>query len=235
MAAAKAPAEAADRRRAVTSRELVVIGAGEHARVVIEAARGSAAWDILGVVDRDLTGAVPAPLGVARLGDDAAFEVRLRSLDPADRPSIILGMAGTPGSDVRRRLAARYGDLARWATVCHPTAWISPSAVIGPGSVVLAGAIVNSGARVGAHAIVNSRAIVEHDVVLDDFVHVAPGAVLGGGVRVDAGAFVGLGALVRDHIAIGAEAIVGMGAIVVADVPANATVLSPRVRRVRLS
>ena len=52
----------------------------------------------------------------------------------------------------------------------------------------------------------------------------ALGAVIGGGTHLGADVTVGLGAAVRDHLSIGDRAVIGMGAVVVEDVPADTTV-----------
>jgi len=210
---------------------LVVIGAGEHARVVIDAARSTPEdWVVDGVVDGH-DGPGKDASGLRALGDDTAYLARLADVAAADRPALILGV-GAPGEpDRRRAIVARYAGLARWATLVHATATISPDASIAGGAVVLAGAVVGPGARIGPHAVVNSGAIVEHDVSLGAFGQIGPGAVIGGATRIGEGAFIGLGARVRDHVTIGAEAVVGMGAVVVADVPAGALVLGIPARR----
>jgi acetyltransferase EpsM len=226
MGAAGAAAQGTDPDRPVTARPLVVLGGGEHARVVIEAARSRpGTWEVAGVVDPSpLPGAVSG-LGVTHLGDDAAFEARMSTAsDDAGRPWLVIGLGGIdPGP--RRSLADRHGEDAEWATVVHDTAWVSPSATLDAGAVILAGAIVDAGARIGRHAIVNSGAIVEHDVTVGAFSQLAPGAVVGGGTSIGDGAFIGLGARVRDHVAIGESAIVGMGAVVVGDVAPCTTVV----------
>jgi acetyltransferase EpsM len=212
----------------MTGRPLVVVGGGEHARVVADAARtNSAAWRLVGFADPD-----PAPdaadrLGLANVGDDAALLAMLSTTAVDDRPWLVLGI-GSIGA--RRAVIGRLGQVAAWATVVHATAWVSPAAVLGPGAVVLGGAVVNTGAAVGAHAIVNSGAVVEHDVRLGAFAHIAPGAVVGGGTLVGDGAFVGLGAMVRDHVRIGGDAVVGMGAVVTQDVAARASVVGSPAR-----
>lgn len=214
----------------MTARTLAIIGGGEHARVVADAARsGSDPWRVLGIVD-------PAPVSapgadLAELGDDDVFAARLRSMDAADRPMLVLGVGGDVA--IRRRLKDRFAGLGSWATVVHAAAWVSPTATVEAGAVVLGGAIVNTGTRIGAHAIVNSGAIVEHDVVVGGFAHVGPGAVVGGGASIGDGAFVGLGARVRDHVDVGPDAIVGMGAVVVADVPGRSMVIGVPARVTR--
>ncbi len=202
----------------MTTRSLILLGAGEHARVVAEAA-SLADWQVVGYAAPEPTDGIPGEW----LGDDGAVADRLAAADPADRPALVLGFGAT--GPLREAAGARFGIDTAWAAIVHPAAWVSPSARLEPGVVVLAQAVVNTGARIGPHAIVNSGAIVEHDVVVGGFAHVAPGAVLGGGVVVGERVHVGIGAAVRDHVTIGADAVVGMGAVVVADVPAGTTVV----------
>lgn len=209
--------------RPAAPRALVVIGGGEHARVVIETARTAAVpWDV-----RGYTAPAPSPgeAPARYLGSDDVLTAGGPDLDDA---ACVLGFGGGESSgDLVRRLgtADGLGSGAQWATVVHATAWVAPSAELEPGVVVLAHAVVNSGARIGRHAIVNSGAIVEHDCVVGAGTHLAPGAVLGGGTRVGSAVFIGLGARVRDHVAIGDGAVVGMGAVVVAAVAPGARVV----------
>jgi UDP-perosamine 4-acetyltransferase len=56
-------------------------------------------------------------------------------------------------------------------------------------------------------------------VVVGAFCHLGPASALGGGAQVGAGSYLGLGARVRDHVRIGERTLVGMGAVVVANLP----------------
>jgi acetyltransferase EpsM len=209
----------------VSAEALVVLGGGEHARAVIEAARTvPGAWRVTGLVDPAPAARTVALTGVPRLGDDAWFAAAHRAATPADRPRLVLGIGVPGGTAARRALVDALGPDAAWAVVIHAGAWVSPSASLAPGAVVLAGAAVNAGAEIGPHAIVNTGAVVEHDVRIGAGAHVGPGAVIGGAAAVGDGAMIGLGALVRDHVTVGADAIVGMGSVVVADVAPGMTV-----------
>jgi acetyltransferase EpsM len=199
---------------------IVLIGGGEHARVLIEAVRStSGAPEVIGFVDPEPCEETTRRLRVPRLGGEDIL---------VDHPGAVgvLGFAAPDARERRRETVRRLSPLlSGWATVIHAAAWVSPTATIGEGAVIMAGAVVQSGAMIGAHGIVNSGAVVEHDVVLGEHVHVAPGATLGGAVRVGAMAHIGLGAAVRDHISIGPGATVGMGAVVVRDVGPGVTVM----------
>lgn len=197
---------------------LVVIGGGEHARVVIEAARTQPArWQVEGFADPQPCPETQQRLGVAWLGDDAAVRAR-----PGER-RYVLGVGAVGVSDLRQAIAARYAG-ARFAAIVHERAWVSPTAHVEDGAVVFAGAVIQSGARIAAHAVVGSGTIVEHDVELGAFVQTGPGVVIGGGARIGEGSYLGLGACVRDHVAIGARVMVAMGAVVTSAV-ADGTVV----------
>jgi acetyltransferase EpsM len=203
---------------------VVVIGGGEHARVVMECILSRPdLWQLMGYVDREPRAETTARIGVTYLGDDTAvtpFERNLR---------FVLGVGSIGGgkpTSVRQGLAVRYAAAgAKWATVVHARAWVSPTAELAEGVVVGPGAIINTGASVGSHTVVNSAAVVEHDCSIGPFASLAPGTILGGGVRIGSGAYLGLGCRVRDHLSIGEGATVGMGAVVLRDVEAGATVI----------
>lgn len=211
----------------MTGRSVVLIGGGEHARVLAAAVSAGGGDAICGYLDSERSRELEQDHGVSWLGTDQAFRGDGASWG-------LLAFGGVESSGRRRGAVERLTpQLAGWANVVHPTAWVAPTAHLGEGTAVLAGAIVNAGASVGSHCIINTGAVIEHDVVLGDHVQVGPRAALGGGVTVGADAYIGLGALVRDHVSIGAAAVVGMGAVVVAGVRDGARVMGVPARERR--
>ena len=210
----------------MTARPLAIIGGGEHAVVVLEAARSRPdLWEVVGFTDRVRRSRLATQHGPAEdLGDDDVLARRLRD-DPDHAPALVLGIGGGTRPGDRASSVERFGPAVEWATIVHASAIVSPSAQLGAGSLVGAGAIVQAGAVVGRHAIVNTGAVVEHDVVLGDFTHVGPAVAVGGGTRIGARVFIGLGARIRDHLTIGDDATIGMGAVVVSDVAAGRRVV----------
>ena len=209
---------------------VIGIGAGGHARVVIEILRLMGGYDLAGLLDSrpELQGA--QVLGVPVLGDDSL----LPGLYAQGVRHAFIGLGGTGDTRPRRRLY----ELARGlgfeiVAAIHPQAVLSPSAQIGRGPTVMAGAVINAAARLGENVIVNSGAIVEHDCVIGNHVHIASGARLASTVHVGDSAHIGLGACVRQCVRIGAGAIVGAGAVVVKDVPDDAVVVGVPARVLR--
>jgi len=212
---------------------LVIIGGGEHARVVLDAARSRPdLWTPAGYADSGPIAETERRGAVPYLGDDAAAAPEALRLGAC----VVLGFAALGSARKRRELVA-YWTAARvpFGIVVHARAWVSPEAVLEPGVVVLAGALVVTGAHVGAHAVLNTAAVIEHDVRIGAFTHVAPGAILGGGAEVGDDCHVGLGARVRDHVRVGQSATIAMGAVVVGPVETGAVVAGVPARPMRRS
>jgi UDP-perosamine 4-acetyltransferase len=195
---------------------IVVVGAGDHAAVVIEALRAMGDFTIVGVVD-------PHPshsdvVGIPVLGGDDCLPALLEA--GVEAAVIALG-------DNRLRQKIGLAVLKQGfvlPSVVHPEASISPSAAIRAGAVIMNRAVVGTRARVGCLAIVNTGSIVEHDNDIEAAAHVAPGVALAGNVRVGERSLVGVGSAVRPGIRIGADAVVGAGSAVVTDVGDGITV-----------
>lgn len=205
------------------------LGAGGHARVVVDALRLSGV-QIVGLLDPrpELKGT--SIDGVAVLGDDALLPaLRAQGVDHA-----FIAVGGVHGTQARRRLylsvLAHGFDPIQ---VTHPTAVVARSATIGRGATLLAGAIVNAGAVLGDNVLINTGAIVEHDCRIADHVHVATGARLASTVTVGEGTHVGIGSTIRQCLRIGANTVVGAGAVVVSDVPDNVVVVGVPARILR--
>jgi acetyltransferase EpsM len=204
-------------------RDLVLLGGGEHARVVLDAARLSGEWNVIGFTDPSATTALLGD-GLTRLGEDDAVE----TVDAAG----VVAVGGTADGGTRARIANAVQPRGGWATVIHPSAVVAADSTISAGAVLLAGVIVNPGAMIGAHAIINSGAVIEHDVHIGELTHIGPAVAVGGGARIGSRVFVGIGARIRDHIAVGDDAVIGMGAVVVANVDPGTTVIGVPARAV---
>jgi len=194
------------------TKELLIVGAGGFARETVGAVRAAGGYTLLGFLDDD-----KALHGTTRGGVEV-----LGGLDLARQTDArVVVCVGNPRDVTVRRRVVRRLDLPaeRYATVVHPSVETGPGCTVGPGSVLLAYAVLTADVTVGAHVAVMPHTVLTHDDAVDDFVTVASGVRLGGGVRVGESAYLGAGALVRQTLTVGAGALVGMGSVVLADVP----------------
>jgi sugar O-acyltransferase (sialic acid O-acetyltransferase NeuD family) len=199
---------------------IVGLGAGTHAKSVLEAIRSAADFEVRVLLDDDERRAGRELLGFPISGADQLERLRDDGVTHA-----FVGVAGIADNSARRgvfeRLVAAGFELP---PIVHASAVVSPWAELDRGAQVLAGAIVNAGATIGEGAIVNTGAIVEHDCRIEAHAHLAPGARLAGLSTVGRGAHVGIGAVLIESVRVGEGALVGAGAVVIRDVPAGARV-----------
>lgn len=197
-------------------RNLIVVGASGHARVVLDLVRRAGTHRVVGLVDRD------TPLGTDVLGypvvgrtDTIAACAAAHGAD-----SFIVAIGDNAARErVTREIQAAAPHL-ELASAIHPTAEIGGSVVIGAGTVIMAGVVINVLTRIGVGCIVNTRAAIDHDGVLGDFVSIGPGCVIAGTCSFGHGATLGIGAVVVQQRTIGERAVVGAGATVLRDIPA---------------
>ena len=94
---------------------------------------------------------------------------------------------------------------------------------IGHGALLSPYTTLTSNIVIGEHFHCNLYSYVEHDCVIGDFVTFAPAVRCNGRVSIGDRTYVGSNAVIRQGVTIGPEAVIGMGAVVIKDVPAGAT------------
>lgn len=193
---------------------LILLGAGGHAKVLIDALR-SRGLAVQGIVDADPTRHGQQLSGVPIIGGDAA----VFAMAP-DTVRLINGIGSVRISPLRRHLHEGFTSRGyRFAAVVHAAAIIAPDVELSEGVQIMAGAVVQTGCRIGEGAIINTRAAVDHDCEIGRHAHISPGATLCGNVTVGEGAHVGAGATVIQGVRIGRNSMVAAGAVVIRDVP----------------
>lgn len=192
---------------------VIILGAGGHAKVLIDALRLQSV-DILGIVDADPGKKGLEFMGLPIIGSDqdvtryAPHCVRL-----------VNGIGSVRCGAVRRKIFLGFKDKGyQFQHVIHPAAVVAADVLIAEGAQVMAGAIIQTGSEIGANAIINTRASVDHDCRIGSHVHIAPGAVLCGGVTIGEGAHIGTGAVIIQGITVGAAGLVAAGAVLVRNV-----------------
>jgi sugar O-acyltransferase (sialic acid O-acetyltransferase NeuD family) len=208
--------------------EIVVLGGGGHAKVVISILRKLKCHSILGYTDLLDHGAV---LGVPYLGSDgelAAMAVGTKKLNAV----LAVGQVGLGKSRYELWTRLRSPSLS-FPLIVSPDAIVNEGVSGRDGVVVMDGVVINTGATIGYGAIVNTNSTVEHDVVVEDWVHIAPGATISGGVTVGRFSMIGAGATVIEGIKIAASCMVGAGATVVRDLTEPGVYVGSPARRIK--
>jgi sugar O-acyltransferase (sialic acid O-acetyltransferase NeuD family) len=208
-------------------KKLIIVGAGGHARVVIDAAENSG-LRINGIIDINYKDQNESVLKYPVLGD---FSV-LNQFDPKEKVIIVAIGDEHKRADYFYRIEKLGFDIA---TIIHPTATISKHATLGKGVFINTGVIINAKAVIGDNAIINTGAIVDHEVIIGKHSQVGPGAKIGGRVSIGDFTFIGIGACVIDKIKIGNNAVIGAGSVIVKDVESDSTVVGIPGKRIKWS
>ena len=123
-------------------------------------------------------------------------------------------------------------DLKDIPARIEPGAIIREQVEIGKNAVIMMGAIINIGAVIGEGTMIDMGAVLGGRATVGKNCHVGAGAVLAGVIEpasatpviVEDNVMIGANAVVIEGCRIGENSVVAAGAIVVADVPANAVV-----------
>lgn len=191
----------------LTNTKLVLVGAGGHAKVVIESLKASAQYQEIEIWDDS-----PQKEGKDLLG----YTIK-RTKEWSGQPFDFHVCIGN--NHTREILANRYLKAGgRLITIVDRNSVLAPSASIADGSYIAAGAIVSADAQIGRGAIINHNAIIEHDCRVGDYSHIAPGAKLLGDAKVSKSVFAGAGSVVLPGVSITDGVTLGAGAIATKDI-----------------
>lgn len=208
------------RVKIIMTKSLIVIGAGGHAKVLVDAMK-LLGLTILGVIEKDQKIVKSQLLGIPIIGTDE----ELLQFSP-ESICLVNGLGSIRKTASRQRIYERFKDQGySFAQVIHPGAIVSPDALLAEGVQVMAGAVINPGARIGENTIINTSTSVDHDCLIGCHTHVGPGATVCGDVHIGNSCHIASGATIIQGITIGERSLIAAGALVLRDVPPGSTVM----------
>ncbi len=196
-------------------RDLIILGAGPHARemadMVEQINRLAPTWNLLGFMVHE---AQAHDVGRALLGEWRILATYAEADRYPDAALVPEFGCGAP-DDLRSRMVS----------LVAPSSFVASTARLGRGCVIYPNCFIGHNANLGDRVFVLSGSTINHDNVLEDDVTLCSHVSLAGHVCVEAVAYLGQGCTVRQFLRIGRRCLVGLGAVVIADAPANAVVV----------
>ena len=202
--------------------DLIILGAGPHAQemadIVAQINRVQPTWNLLG--------SIVSPRQADLVG---------QTIDNL----VILATEAAIGQYPQACFAAEYGSDSsgcpreRLISLIAPSVFVARTAVIGAGCVIYPNCFVGHNARLGDRVFVLSSSTINHDNVLEDNVSVTSHVSLAGYVHVETGCYLGQACTVRQYLRIGRDSLIGMGSVVLADVPPNSVMVGNPARKLR--
>lgn len=204
----------------MTPRRLGIFGARGHGRDMLTFARSSGDYDEIVFIDDEY-------YEMQVCGEPV---VTLEAFSAAQGERDVVAIAVSDGR-IRETLSNRCQAAGLSVVGLRAIqAVVSPHAAIAEGAVLSPFSVISSNVRIGKSFQANTFSSVAHDCIIGDYVTLGPGALLSGCIHVEDYAYIGSGAVIRQGSLeqprrIGKGAIIGMGAVVLNDIPAATTVV----------
>jgi len=194
-------------------KNLIIIGAGGHGKVVSRIAKETNNWK-----------------SIVFLDSNASF---INVLDMNSRKKFINDDFFVAIGDIKKRKEI-YNQLKEEGFSLPFI--ISKNAIvhlnnIGNGSIVMDGAFINNNVNIGEAVIVNSYSLIEHDCNISNFVNISSRVVIGGKSKVGAETFIGINSTLSNNIDISDNVILGASSVVIKSISSPGTYVGQPVRQ----
>lgn len=176
-------------------KNIILIGAGGHAKVCIDVIESEKKFKIIGLIDNKKKGKF---LNYDILGNDKILKKILKKIKYA---FISIGHLKYP--ELRRSKFLQLKSLGfTFPVIKSPFSVVSKRSSIGEGTIIMHNSVVNPDTKIGLNCIINTMSLIEHDVKIGDFSHISTNSTVNGNVKIGKNCFVGSAAVIREGVSI---------------------------------
>ena len=165
--------------------ETILIGAGGHGKVVLDAvlSNPSANIKIIGFLDDSRIEEIKEIKKLGNIKDYIKYKDK--------KFHIAIGNNG-----FREKVSKEIGE-DNLVTIIHKTAYASSMSNIGNGSYIGAMAVINPQCKIGKGCIINTGTIVEHDCHIGDYSHLSYRVLVGSESKISSKAMIDMGKILE--------------------------------------
>ncbi len=208
-------------------KDIIIVGGGGHAKVIINILKKNREFNILGYVDIENNGSI---LGVDYIGNDDVF------IDDSSNSNLglCIGIGKVDSSDRRRKIIEKIKKKCfYWPPIISLNAIINEEVNVGKGSQIFDGVIINCSTEIQEFCIINTNSTIEHDCIIGKYSHIAPGVTISGGVSVGTNVLVGAGAIIIQNINICNDVVIGAGSVIIKNITEPGTYIGNPLRKIK--
>ena len=200
--------------------EIILIGAGGHARSCIDVIEAKGKFKIAGFVEKNNSN-LKENLEYPVIGTDDELQSLRKKYSFA---LITIGQIKSPKKRIRLFSVLKKLNFIL-PVIISPQAYISKYSTIGQGTILMHNSIVNANAIVGENCIINNKALIEHDVIIGNHCHISTGAIINGNAKVGSESFIGSGVITKESISIGSNCVIGAGKVLKENINSNELII----------
>ncbi|WP_270465084.1 MULTISPECIES: acetyltransferase [Fusobacterium] len=196
--------------------KIVIIGAGQHARVVLYNIEEQNKYEVIGFLDSDDNRIGNIFEEKKILGNYQKENLREFSKKIGTN-KFFIGF----GNMKYRKKVFDYFINNGWEAVniIHPDAVVSKNARLGKGILIECGCLITPNPVIGNNVVVNTGSQVNHDNIIEDNVYIASGVILSGGIKIGENTLLDDGVIITLGCSVGKNSLIGAGAVVTKNIP----------------
>lgn len=207
--------------------DLLLYGAGGHAKAVIATIEALGTYSLQGILDDDPGKHGADHFGYRVVGGFAILEEG--KFSHIQKAFVAIG-DNQHRFEVSTRLRRFDFELV---TLVHPRAERLRDSYIGKGSLVFPRAFIGGDVVIGEGVIVSVGAVVGHDARVKDYGQLCPNVTLSGGSKVGEYAFIGSGTTILPGVEVADHVIVGANSVVNQNLPSGVTAVGSPARIIK--
>ena len=194
-------------------KDVLIMGSGGHATVVIDILEEMGIYNIVGIVANGMkVGSLFQ--GYPIIGDEDILQIYFNK----GITNMAMGIGGFKNNNLRKEFFFKFKEIGfKLVNAIHPSAIISKKVVLGEGVVVFQGVLINTSVNIGDNVIVATGASIDHETSVGSHTLVSAGVTVGANDSIGEGVLLALGSKVVSALKIENNILVGAGAVVVKD------------------
>ena len=202
-------------KQSVKIQKIFLFGAGFHGQTCIDIIEKQGKYKIIGIIDslKEIGSFVDGYEVLGRMENLPALVKTYKTKT---------GFIGIGDNWIRKRISEdiyKREPAFEFVNIIHPSAIFGKNVTLGKGILIGADTFISSSCKLGDFCFLHHKAMLGLHNHLADFSSVSLGSLTGGKVSIGSCSAITLRVVVMDRINIGTSTIVGLGSVVVKDLP----------------
>ena len=190
--------------------KIIIIGTGQHARMLVELIEEQGKYSIFGLISKKPER--KKILNYSILCTDKDLKRFLK--ENKDIKGYACGIGDNSGGMIiRKKIIENFDQILNPVNIISPRSLISKYAKIGKGNIIEAFAKVMNGAKIGNHCMIESYTAVNHDQIVGTNTFIGNNVSMAG-KKIGINCIIGDGSTIGYKVSIGSNCIVNQGTIV---------------------